>query len=123
MGRTIARLNKAGLNKVMRHLAPWMPGFGLMMHRGRKSGREFSTPINIFRRDGGYVVCLTYGVESDWVRNVLAAGQCSVITRRHTVRLVNPRLDHDETRHWLPWAPREITGLIDANDFLLLDKE
>jgi deazaflavin-dependent oxidoreductase (nitroreductase family) len=90
LGRKIARWNRAGLNKVTRYITPWMPGFGIVQHRGRKSGREFSTPINIFRRDGGYVVCLTYGVKSDWMRNVLAAGECSVITRRRTYRLVNP---------------------------------
>jgi hypothetical protein len=27
--RTIARWNKAGLNRVTRRIAPWMPGFGV----------------------------------------------------------------------------------------------
>jgi len=121
LGRKIAEWNKKGLNRFTRHIAPWMPGFGLVEHRGRKSGKIYRTPINVFRRDGGYVACLTYGASADWVRNVLAAGECSLTTRRRTVRLSNPRLERDETRHWLPWAPRLITGLIKANDFLLLD--
>ena len=61
LGRRIAEWNKKGLNRVTRHVAPWMPGFGLVEHRGRKSGNVYRTPINVFRRDGGYVACLTYG--------------------------------------------------------------
>jgi hypothetical protein len=27
-----------------------MPGSGVIVHRGRTSGREFRTPVNLFRR-------------------------------------------------------------------------
>ena len=42
-------------------------------------------------------------------------------TRRRRVQLTHPRLVHDETRSYLPWLPRQITGWINANDFVLLD--
>src|SRR6478735_124271 len=92
LGRTLAKWNRKGLNRVTRHIAPWMPGFGIVEHRGRKSGKVYRTPINVFRREGGYVACLTYGTSTDWVRNVLAAAECSLTTRRRTVHLTNPRL-------------------------------
>jgi len=120
LSRSIARANRAGLNKVTRHLVPWLPGFGLLEHVGRKSGKAYTTPINIFRNGDGYAIALTYG-KGDWVHNVLAAGGCAVTTRRHRVELTHPRLVHDETRSYLPWVPRKITGLIHANDFVLLD--
>ena len=46
--RTVARWNKVGLNRVTRRIAPWMPGFGVVVHRGRRSGRRYRTPVNVF---------------------------------------------------------------------------
>ena len=34
-----------------------------------------------FRVGDGYVVALFYGADSDWARNVLAAGACSTSKR------------------------------------------
>jgi hypothetical protein len=47
--RTVARLNRNGLNRVMRHVAPWLPGLTVVVHRGRRSGRSYRTPVNLFR--------------------------------------------------------------------------
>ena len=96
--RTLARWNKVGLNRVTKHVAPWMPGFGVVAHAGRRSGRRYQTPVNVFPAGGGYLLALTYGPDSDWVKNVLAAGGCELVTRGRTVRLVSPQLVHDENR-------------------------
>jgi hypothetical protein len=48
--RWLARANRVGLNRVVKYIAPWMPGSGVIVHRGRTSGREFRTPVNLFRR-------------------------------------------------------------------------
>ena len=37
--RIVGRWNKAGLNRVTRRIAPFTPGFGVVIHRGRRSGR------------------------------------------------------------------------------------
>ena len=37
--RVVGRWNKAGLNRVTRHIAPWAPGLGVVVNRGRRSGR------------------------------------------------------------------------------------
>ena len=50
--RVVRQWNKAGLNRVTKHIAPWMPGFGVVVHRGRRSGRPYQTPVNVFRRRG-----------------------------------------------------------------------
>jgi hypothetical protein len=59
--KRVARWNKAGLNKVVRHVAPWAPGLGLIEHRGRRTGREYQTPVEVFRAEGGFIIALTYG--------------------------------------------------------------
>ena len=51
--RRVGQWNKAGLNRLTRHIAPWMPGFGVVVHRGRRSGRRYRTPVNVFPAPGG----------------------------------------------------------------------
>jgi deazaflavin-dependent oxidoreductase (nitroreductase family) len=116
----VGRWNKAGLNRVTRHVAPWMPGFGLVIHRGRRSGRQYQTPVNVFPAADGYVLALTYGPDTDWVRNVLAAGGCELRTRGRTVRLVSPRLYHDEDRPGIRPLERQVLRALNVADFLSL---
>jgi deazaflavin-dependent oxidoreductase (nitroreductase family) len=118
--RKIARLNKAGLNRVTVHLTPWLPGFGVVVHRGRKSGRTYRTPVNLFATPGGYVIALTYGADTDWIRNVLAADGCELVTRGRTVRVCSPRIYHDETRSSIRLPDRYILRLLGVSDFLAL---
>jgi deazaflavin-dependent oxidoreductase (nitroreductase family) len=84
----------------------------LIHHRGRRSGREFTTPVNVFRAADGYVVALTYGVESDWVKNVLAAGGCEIVTRGQRIQLTNPRITTDTERRWAPPLVRPLLRLV-----------
>jgi deazaflavin-dependent oxidoreductase (nitroreductase family) len=118
--RTLARLNKAGLNRLTRHTAPLMPGMGTVVHRGRRTGREYQTPVNVFRTGDGYLIALTYGPASDWVQNVLAAGGCELRTRRRTIALTEPRLLHDEKRAGIRPVERQVLRLMRVADFLQL---
>jgi deazaflavin-dependent oxidoreductase (nitroreductase family) len=119
-GRTLARVNKAGLNRLTRHTAPLTPGMGTVVHRGRRSGREYQTPVNVFRTDDGYLFALTYGPGSDWVQNVLAAGGCELRTRRRTITLTDPRVFRDQTRAGIRPVERQVLRLMGVADFLQL---
>ena len=118
--RALARWNKAGLNRVTKRVAPWVPGFGVVAHAGRRSGRRYHTPVNVFPAGDGYLLALTYGPDSDWVKNVLAAGGCELVTRGRIVRLVSPQLVHDEHRHGIRPVERQVLRLIGVADFLSL---
>lgn len=48
--------------------------YTLLRHTGRRSGREYQTPLGAYRFGDGFVLGLTYGPDSDWCRNVLASG-------------------------------------------------
>lgn len=121
LSKRLARMNRVGLNRVTKHISGWMPGFGIVTHKGRKSGRTFRTPLNVFRTDDGFVFALTYGPDTDWVKNVLAAGGCELTTRRRHYELVNPRIVHDVTRKHMPrLVVNQILALNDVNDFLYL---
>jgi deazaflavin-dependent oxidoreductase (nitroreductase family) len=115
------RVNKLATNKVTGPLCGWLPGFAVVVHRGRRSGRQFQTPVNVFPRPGGrYVVALTYGPDTDWVKNVLAAGGCELLTRGTHLELTAPRLFHDEARGEIRVVERAILGLLHVDDFLEL---
>jgi len=118
--RVVAKWNKAGLNRVTRHIAPGAPGLGVVVHRGRRSGRCYETPVNVFPAEDGYVFALTYGPDTDWARNVLAAGGCELRTRGRTVRLVSPRLFRDETRQAVRPFERRVLRALNVVDFLAL---
>jgi deazaflavin-dependent oxidoreductase (nitroreductase family) len=83
------------INPITRPVASKLPTFGILTHRGRKSGRTYRTPINVFRRGDDYFFFLTYGSDVQWVKNVLAAGSCSIETRGRVVELVEPELTTD----------------------------
>jgi deazaflavin-dependent oxidoreductase (nitroreductase family) len=122
LSKRIARLNKIGLNRLTIKLGPWMPGFGVVTHHGRKSGKEYRIPVNVFRRGSGFLFCLTYGKDADWVRNVLAAGNCGLLTGRRDFSLTNPRLEHHEqSMPDLPWFVRTVLRLTGVHDYLRLD--
>ncbi len=118
--RVVRQWNKAGLNRVTKHIAPWMPGFGVVVHRGRRSGRPYQTPVNVFAAEDGYILALTYGPDTDWVKNVLAAGGCELRTRGRVIRLVSPRPFHDEARGGIRPLERRVLRVIGVADFLSL---
>ena len=118
--RRVARWNKAGLNRVVRHIAPWMPGLGVVVHRGRRSGREYRTPVQVFQARDGFIVALTYGVDTDWLRNIQAAGGGLLRTRGLTFQVSEPRVYHDEERTGIRLAERQMLRLLDVADFVHL---
>jgi deazaflavin-dependent oxidoreductase (nitroreductase family) len=120
LARRIAHFNKRVTNRVTRPLAPHLPGFGIVIHTGRRSGTRYETPVNVFRHEDGFVIALTYGVQSDWVQNVLAAGGCELVTRGRHHRLERPEIVHDEGRELATPFVRPILRLIGAADFLRL---
>lgn len=121
LGRRVARLNRVGLNRVTRHLVPHVPGFGLVIHRGRRSGRTYCTPVNVFPTASGVIIALTYGPNADWVRNVLAAGGATLVMRGRAVELASPTLYHDGQRRGIRPVERRILGWAKVFDFLALE--
>ena len=118
--RRIARFNRRVTNPILGPIVVRLPGFGILVHRGRRSGREYRTPVLSFRSASGRVFALTYGTETDWVRNVLAAGSCDLVTGGRAIHLVEPRLFHDPTHHAVPWFVRLGLAMLRADDFLEL---
>ena len=118
--RWVAAFNLAVTNRITSRFAARLPGFGILTHVGRKSGRVYRTPVNVFRAPEGFLIALTYGRESEWVRNVIAAGACELETRGGQYKLSSPTIVRDPTRRRLPLFVRIVLRLIGANDFMQL---
>ncbi|HEV3473966.1 MAG TPA: nitroreductase family deazaflavin-dependent oxidoreductase [Actinomycetota bacterium] len=88
----LARLNRYAANPLLRPMAGRVPGFGVVIHRGRTTGGLYRTPVNAFPHRDGFLIALTYGRDVDWVKNVIAAGGCQLIQRGQTADLVEPRI-------------------------------
>jgi len=118
--RWLARFNLHVTNRILGPLATRMPGMGVVVHVGRNTGRVYRTPVILFRRGNGFVIALTYGSKSEWVRNVVAQGGCELETGGHRVRLTNPYLYRDEKRRAVPAFVRIMLGVLNVSDFVEL---
>ena len=118
--RWLARFNRRVTNRLTLRMAPRLPGFGVVVHTGRRTGRLYRTPVNVFPRPAGFVIALTYGSDSEWVHNVIASGGCALETRGRTYQLSSPRLFRDERHRAVPPPIGVILGLLNCNDFLEL---
>ena len=118
--RQLAKFNIAVTNRITGLFAGWLPGFGILTHIGRKSGKIYRTPVNVFRSGNGLVIALTYSSESEWVKNVLAAGGCQIQTRGKVYELSMPTVVHDPTRRRFPIPVRNVLKLVGANEYMEL---
>ncbi len=91
--RAIRTSNKYVLNPVMGMLAGRKNWYAAAIgHTGRKSGRQYSTPVVAERIPDGFIIPLPYGTRVDWLQNVLAAGQATVSADGETHDVTDPEI-------------------------------
>jgi len=122
--RWYARWNRLATNKLVRLWAGWVPAMGLLIHSGRKSGRRYRTPLNVFPTDDGLAIFLPYGADTtEWLKNLHAAGGASMQRYGKTYRVTNPRImpKTESQPYVLPrWRP--IYAMSPFDETLLLTK-
>lgn len=81
-------------NKVVLPLAGtrWMPLYGVLEHRGRRSGKLFRTPVVVRPAPDGLIVPMPWGETTDWYRNVTAAGGCRIRWKERVYVLTAPEV-------------------------------
>ena len=88
----LARFNRYVTNPVQRIWAGRVPGMAILEHTGRKSGKRYRTPLNVFPTEDGVVIVLTYGPNRDWLKNITAAGSARMMHRGKTIEFADPRV-------------------------------
>ena len=79
------------VNPLALPLARFMPGVTVISHRGRKTGRRLETAVSAYRKGDTVAIMLAHG-KTNWVKNVLAAGEAEIRLGRRQVHLVDPRI-------------------------------
>ena len=69
-----------------------LPLYGVIEHRGRRSGKLFRTPVVVRAAGDGFVVPMPWGEQTDWYRNVRAAGGCVIRWKGRDYQLVEPEI-------------------------------
>jgi len=87
----VERLQIKYMNPLIRPIARFLPSFATIKHRGRTSGKEYETVVNAYRKGDVLAVMLAHG-KTNWVKNVLAAGEADMHLFRRDVHIVNPRV-------------------------------
>ena len=98
--------------------------FSKLIHKGRKSGRVYKTPVVATYVDDKIIIPLTYGDRVDWLRNILATEQCEIFYRRSRLVAVNPEvISSSEAFTILPEKRRQIFERLKVENFLCMEIE
>ena len=102
----VDRIQLKYMNPAVRRVARFLPTFAVVKHRGRKSGRQYETVVNAYRKRRLLAILLGHG-KADWVKNILAAGEADVRVNGRDLRITNPRIVPAGTgAKGLPWIAR-----------------
>jgi hypothetical protein len=116
-----ARFNRKVANPLIRKIAGSFGPLANVRHRGRRTGRDYATPVLAFGTEDGIVIGVLYGTNSDWVSNVLAADGAEVTWHGRLGQYEQPRLISNG--EGLPKVPTIIRGsyrLLRVRDFVRL---
>jgi deazaflavin-dependent oxidoreductase (nitroreductase family) len=116
--------NKRILNPFVLRLAgrPLVP-YGVVRHVGRRSGREYDTPVLVSEVGDQFVVPLPYGTDVDWYQNVRAADECVVVHGGHAYRVESPRLvDSSAVPDAFPTWQEEMIREAGSEQYLRMDR-
>ena len=89
----VRTFNKYLLNPAMLLLAGRKHWYAAVIrHTGRRSGKNYATPVVADRVADGFILPLPYGTGVDWLRNVLAAGQATITVSGQTYDVAEPEI-------------------------------
>ncbi len=96
----------------------------LLTHVGRRGTRTYQTPLGAYAYGDGFVLSLAFGSQTDWYRNVMAAGTCTLAWKGQTHQLERPEIisGPQVMRAWPAWERIALRGA-GIHDFLWLHEK
>jgi len=89
----IRRMNRALINPRQMKTAGTPGAFAAVLrHVGRKSGKQYETPIGVSTTSDSLVVALPYGPDTDWMKNLMTAGSATIVYEGETIEVDEPRV-------------------------------
>jgi deazaflavin-dependent oxidoreductase (nitroreductase family) len=90
--RALRRLTRVTRPLALRSAGKETANTAVVCHVGRRSGRTYRTPVVAAEHDDSFLIALPYGERTDWLKNVLAAGSATLVTRGRTHRVDKPEV-------------------------------
>ncbi|MGW2517978.1 nitroreductase family deazaflavin-dependent oxidoreductase [Streptomyces sp. NPDC001617] len=101
--RFLSRRLRGPVNRTTLRLAGHL-AFADLEHVGRSTGVVRHTPLRAFRSGDTVVVGVNFGRESDWLKNIRAAGRCRMRLGGQWLELDAPRIvPVEEGVRDMPW--------------------
>jgi deazaflavin-dependent oxidoreductase (nitroreductase family) len=117
--RTITRLT-APLSRLLAGHR-WFPLWAVLHHRGRVSGKDYAIPVVARRTRDGFVIPMPFGDQTQWARNVEAAGRCTIRWRGQDYAEQDPQpVDRDAVADAFSTLERSMMGPLGIRRFLVL---
>ena len=120
--KQVGIFNKYVTNPVLGLIARSSYGpFAIVYHVGRRSGKPYQTTIIVEPTAGGFLIALTYGVDVDWYKNIVAAGKCRVLwhKREYAIGAIQPAMA-ESALPLFPQPEQTILLMVGIQDFALL---
>ena len=111
------------LNRFVARIAGkrYVPLYVLLRHRGRRSGRAYTTPVVGMRVPGGFAIPMAFGEGADWYRNIVASGSAIIRQNGTEHQLDNPAaIDPDSAASPFPGWQRPVFRALGIRRFLFL---
>jgi deazaflavin-dependent oxidoreductase (nitroreductase family) len=117
---SLARFNKRVTNRITLPFTARLPFFAVIEHKGRKSGKNYRTPVNCWVEGQEAIVALTYGTDTDWLKNLQASGGGSLVIKGRRHLCGPPTIEGDDIGVRLPVAVRVMLSLLDVDRYAVL---
>ena len=89
---TLRWLTRVGRPLALRSAGKAGSSTSVVRHVGRRSGREYQTPVIAVEHDDSFLIALPYGERTDWLKNVLAKGSATLVTAGRTYEVDEPEV-------------------------------
>lgn len=76
----VKRVSRAMKPVVLKSAGTAGASASVLRHVGRTSGRAYETPVVAVPTGDGFAVALPYGPDTDWLKNLQAAGSATLVT-------------------------------------------
>lgn len=118
----VRRFNRRYNNpRMLRHAGEAGSSLAAVRHVGRRSGTPYATPIGVIPRGDDFLAILSYGSDTDWVRNIRAAGSAELVSDGRTYRVAaGPVIGRTEALPHLPQGQLPFVRLFGVTEFLVL---
>lgn len=117
----MARFNRRFTNPAALRVGGRLPVLGVLTHVGRKTGKRYRTPLLVFNTGDGFAILVGYGMQTNWIRNVLASGEATIHKHGRTFVVGHPTLTAKrEVASDIAWPSRWLYRVFPYNEAVLV---